>query len=294
MAAGAAVLRACALPSQPSQQLIYLYSTCCHCAVCTRRCRFYAAEVLVALQYLHLLGYIYRDLKPENILLHHTGHVLLTDFDLSYARGTTTPRMQATNAECTPRHSSSCTKVEVSALADIRSAAIGDVRTSLVFWKMMQPSSVCFAEHYLWHSSSCTKVEVNADTCSDACSRGFPGTGKCCVADPLFQNLCACELVIHMMCAGVRDDTAAHFWCCCSTVIIIYLVGISLLRRLKLHRLLLLQCLQEPLQPGQAPNGDELLLLAEPVARANSFVGTEEYLAPEVSLRCDAAVMFVA
>jgi serine/threonine protein kinase len=71
--------------------------------------------VLVALQYLHLLGYIYRDLKPENILLHHTGHVLLTDFDLSYARGTTTPRMQATNVECTPRHSSSCTKVEVGA-----------------------------------------------------------------------------------------------------------------------------------------------------------------------------------
>lgn len=36
--------------------------------------KFYAAEVLVALQYLHLLGYIYRDLKPENILLHHTGN----------------------------------------------------------------------------------------------------------------------------------------------------------------------------------------------------------------------------
>jgi hypothetical protein len=35
--------------------------------------------------------------------------------------------------------------------------------------------------------------------------------------------------------------------------------------------------------PGQAPNGDQVLLLAEPVARANSFVGTEEYLAPEVS-----------
>ena len=56
--------------------------------------RFYASEVLTALQYLHLLGYVYRDLKPENILLHHTGHVLLTDFDLSYSKGSTTPRIE--------------------------------------------------------------------------------------------------------------------------------------------------------------------------------------------------------
>uniref|UniRef100_A0A126WYN5 non-specific serine/threonine protein kinase n=1 Tax=Heterochlamydomonas inaequalis TaxID=179866 RepID=A0A126WYN5_9CHLO len=56
--------------------------------------RFYAAEVLLSLQYLHLLGYIYRDLKPENILLHHTGHVLLTDFDLSFGKGVTTPKLE--------------------------------------------------------------------------------------------------------------------------------------------------------------------------------------------------------
>ncbi|KAL0045440.1 hypothetical protein WJX82_006704 [Trebouxia sp. C0006] len=56
--------------------------------------RFYVAEVLVALQYLHLLGFIYRDLKPENILLHHSGHIMLTDFDLSYGNGTTTPTIQ--------------------------------------------------------------------------------------------------------------------------------------------------------------------------------------------------------
>lgn len=45
--------------------------------------RFYAAEVLLALEYLHCMGFIYRDLKPENILLHESGHVRLTDFDLS-------------------------------------------------------------------------------------------------------------------------------------------------------------------------------------------------------------------
>ncbi|KAI8582465.1 hypothetical protein K450DRAFT_227288 [Umbelopsis ramanniana AG] len=45
--------------------------------------RFYAAEVVAALEYLHLMGFIYRDLKPENILLHETGHIMLTDFDLS-------------------------------------------------------------------------------------------------------------------------------------------------------------------------------------------------------------------
>nr|AML76947.1 putative LOV domain-containing protein [Borya sphaerocephala] len=45
--------------------------------------RFYAAEVVVALEYLHCQGVIYRDLKPENVLLQGDGHVSLTDFDLS-------------------------------------------------------------------------------------------------------------------------------------------------------------------------------------------------------------------
>ncbi|KAG7975588.1 hypothetical protein I3843_06G107200 [Carya illinoinensis] len=46
--------------------------------------RFYVAEVIIGLEYLHCLGVVYRDLKPENILLQKDGHVVLTDFDLSF------------------------------------------------------------------------------------------------------------------------------------------------------------------------------------------------------------------
>eukprot|EP01025_Chloroclados_australasicus_P002375 TRINITY_DN10542_c0_g1_i2.p1 TRINITY_DN10542_c0_g1~~TRINITY_DN10542_c0_g1_i2.p1 ORF type:complete len:727 (+),score=70.48 TRINITY_DN10542_c0_g1_i2:74-2254(+) len=54
---------------------------------------FYASEIVLALQYLHLLGFIYRDLKPENILLQGSGHVKLTDFDLSYTKGVSKPQV---------------------------------------------------------------------------------------------------------------------------------------------------------------------------------------------------------
>jgi serine/threonine protein kinase len=47
------------------------------------RARFYAAELLLALNHLHSQSIIYRDLKLENVLLDHQGHVALTDFGLS-------------------------------------------------------------------------------------------------------------------------------------------------------------------------------------------------------------------
>ncbi|KAG8010075.1 Serine/threonine-protein kinase Sgk1 [Nibea albiflora] len=46
------------------------------------RAAFYAAEMAMALGYLHSLDIVYRDLKPENILLDSEGHVMLTDFGL--------------------------------------------------------------------------------------------------------------------------------------------------------------------------------------------------------------------
>ncbi|KAI5286323.1 camp-dependent protein kinase catalytic subunit [Ascosphaera aggregata] len=44
---------------------------------------FYAAEIVIALDYLHTLGIIHRDLKPENILLDRFGHVKVADFGSS-------------------------------------------------------------------------------------------------------------------------------------------------------------------------------------------------------------------
>uniref|UniRef100_A0A6S8C6P2 non-specific serine/threonine protein kinase n=1 Tax=Aplanochytrium stocchinoi TaxID=215587 RepID=A0A6S8C6P2_9STRA len=43
-------------------------------------CRFYLAETLLAVQYLHFHGIVHRDLKPQNILLSGKGHVKITDF----------------------------------------------------------------------------------------------------------------------------------------------------------------------------------------------------------------------
>jgi serine/threonine protein kinase len=47
------------------------------------RAKFYAAQIAMALGYLHSAKIIYRDLKPENILLNNDGYILLADFGLA-------------------------------------------------------------------------------------------------------------------------------------------------------------------------------------------------------------------
>ncbi|GAA56438.1 protein kinase A [Clonorchis sinensis] len=45
--------------------------------------QFYAAQILMALDYLHSLKILYRDLKPENVMLCPNGYVKMVDFGLS-------------------------------------------------------------------------------------------------------------------------------------------------------------------------------------------------------------------
>lgn len=42
--------------------------------------KFYASQVILALEYLHYCNLVYRDLKPENILIDRTGYLKITDF----------------------------------------------------------------------------------------------------------------------------------------------------------------------------------------------------------------------
>ncbi|KAG6494359.1 serine/threonine-protein kinase UCNL-like [Zingiber officinale] len=77
-------LLAWALPFCPGGDLHALrHSLSSDAAFSPTAVRFYISELVDALAHLHALRVAYRDLKPENVLLQASGHVTLTDFDLS-------------------------------------------------------------------------------------------------------------------------------------------------------------------------------------------------------------------
>ena len=59
--------------------------------------RFYAAEIVLVLQFLHEVeGIAYRDLKPENILIDQDGHLKLVDFGFAKQIGNSKARIAST------------------------------------------------------------------------------------------------------------------------------------------------------------------------------------------------------
>ncbi|GLT88800.1 hypothetical protein SLE2022_068090 [Rubroshorea leprosula] len=67
--------------------------------------RFYAAEVVDALEYIHSMGLIHRDIKPENLLLTADGHIKIADFGsvktMQDSRITVLPNAASDDKACT-------------------------------------------------------------------------------------------------------------------------------------------------------------------------------------------------
>ncbi|KAK4836320.1 hypothetical protein QYF36_021377 [Acer negundo] len=67
--------------------------------------RFYAAEVVDALEYIHSMGLIHRDIKPENLLLTKEGHIKIADFGsvkpMQDSRITVLPNAASDDKACT-------------------------------------------------------------------------------------------------------------------------------------------------------------------------------------------------
>ncbi|KAJ3680570.1 hypothetical protein LUZ60_016848 [Juncus effusus] len=130
--------------------------------------RFYAAEVLLAIEYLHMLGVVYRDLKPENVLVREDGHIMLSDFDLSLRCSVSPTLIRVSNNPSDSRPPSFCVQPTC---AEPTSVCI-------------QPS--CLLPKKLFHSKSKKKMSglSSSSSHSSGFSNGMTGVRPELVAEP--------------------------------------------------------------------------------------------------------------
>ncbi|KAK4281044.1 hypothetical protein QN277_012584 [Acacia crassicarpa] len=120
--------------------------------------RFYASEVLLALEYLHMMGVVYRDLKPENVLVREDGHIMLSDFDLSL-RCCVSPTLVQSSKEPSCQISSYC--IQPSSCIDPPCKLPVCVEPSC-----LQPS--CFKPHFFTSKKTKPKSEKHSSANSDS------------------------------------------------------------------------------------------------------------------------------
>ncbi|KAG9904791.1 kinase-like protein, partial [Aureobasidium melanogenum] len=62
----------------------FLHYLCRYDILSEEDTRFYMAEMVLAIEETHKLGWIHRDIKPDNFLIHSSGHLKISDFGLAF------------------------------------------------------------------------------------------------------------------------------------------------------------------------------------------------------------------